>query len=233
MLHTYDHPKTGGQRYQLWDFASPAPRQVPSAETPLDSTAGKLFPLQPDRWLQVSPVNGLRSQRYELRDGRWQMVGEAFGEPDSIATVSGDGKTMIQFSGTKAGEMKLHGWDVSGNPALKWSIPFAAKPDLSPGLRMWSSEPGSSFAVLHPGSTACELMLYRNTGAKPELTGTIPIKTSVGLYQAAISPDGRTIAHLRDTYYNDIVVEDISTDKARELIRTGEQSGLGTGLLVC
>ncbi len=226
LMHTFDPPKVGRYRYQLWDFAATAPRQRPGPESPLDANVGTLFPLAAELWLQAA-VNGSRSQRYEIRDNRWQMLGEAFREPAYHGIVSGDGKWLIQLSGTKPGEMKLHGWDVSGDPVKKWSVPLAAKAEGSNYPLMFSSGPGTSLAVFPGGGAGAELALYRNTGAKPEQTGTIPIKTGAGLYRAALSPDGRTLAHLKDTHISDIVFENISSGKAKELNRTGEQSGLG------
>ena len=229
MLRTYDLLKeTNLTRHQLWDFAAAAPRQVPGPESPLDANGGMLFPLQAERWLQIPMVHGNQPQRYEVRDNRWQPLGEPFGEPDTLGTVSGDGKWMIQLSGTKPGEMKLHGWDVSGDPVKKWSVPVAAKAEWVHGWWiLTSSWQGTSFAVTLAVGADRELALYRNTGAKAELTGTIPIKPGAGQYRAAISPDGRTLAHLRDNSWGDIVLEDISSGKAKELNRTGEQSGLG------
>ncbi len=230
MLRTYDLLKeTNLTRHQLWDFAATAPRQIPGPDATLDTIGGRLFPLQAERWLQIPPGDGGQPHRYEVRDNRWQTVGEPFGEPEvTIGTVSGDGKWMIQLSGTKPGEMKLHGWDVSGDPVKKWSVPVAAKAEWVHGWWiLTSSWQGTSFAVTLAVGADRELTLYRNTGAKAELTGTIPIKPGAGQYRAAISPDGRTLAHLRDNSWGDIVLEDISSGKAKELNRTGEQSGLG------
>jgi WD40 repeat protein len=223
MSATFDPPKEGTARFQLWDFAGPLPRQEPGPDAPLDLRSGTLFPLAGDRWLQIPPHESLPS-RFEVRDQRWQSVGEPFGRIGHGA-VSGDGKWMMQLSGANLGELKLDGWDVSGEPVQKWSLPFPMKGNAG-NWRMDSSWQGTSFAVFH-GDEGGELALFRNTGAKPEQTGTIPIKTPGGGYRAALSPDGRTLAHLRDTFNGDIVLEDISTGKPREILRSGEQSGLG------
>jgi WD40 repeat protein len=182
-----------------------------------------MFPLQGERWLNVPRFDGGPATRYEIHDKGWHTVGEPYGEAGTGA-VSGDGRWLIQLCGQKAAEKKMHGWDVSGEPLKKWSLPFSTEGDhrVTQIVTSWD---GSSFAVFH-GKGNGELALFRNTGAKPEQTGTIPIKTPQ-LYRAALSPDGRTLAHLRDTFINDIVIEDLSTGKAKEINRTGEQSGLG------
>lgn len=219
MLQPIEPPKMGHQRYQLWDWAA-TPRQLPSIESPLDAKAGRIFPIRLNRWIQVPAIHGDRPIRYEIRDNRWQAFGELFGEPDTSGTVSPDGKWMIQFSGFRPGEMKLHGWDVSGEPALKWSIPCTTKIQRgNQSATVTSSDNGSVFAVFNN-----ELLLYRNIGFKPDLTDTIPIKNQPGQYRLAISPDGRSLAHLPEKH--DIIeIADISNGKARPLATANKADG--------
>ena len=221
MLHTYDTPKPNfSTRSQLWDFSASAPRPYPAADVVLDSPAsGPNFPLASERWLNVGRLTYVVGHHtYSIRDRAWQSVAEPFGM-NSLSIVSPDGSWLFSLTGGKPGEYAIEGWDVSQDPVKKWTIPFDSPYPLNPGYwKFLTSHDGSLFAVAH-GDQGGELTLFRHHGDRAEKFNAIPIKLSLGLSRAALSPDGGWLVHYSEANGGPVVIADIRTGKAQELAR--------------
>lgn len=224
MLHTFGQSKanSGGlMRFQLWDFGASTPRPTPKPDVWLDSNSfGRFVSLSNQRWLNLKVSSGSEGHEvYAVRDGNWQTVGQPFGRFSLLSTVSPDGSWLFALSGTKPGEYAIDGWDLRQQPTKKWTLPFDETKPLNSG-KIFSSHDGSLFAVAHGDGTGGELMLFRHHGDRAEKLGAIPFKIDVGLYRAALSPDGGMLVHKSEWAAGPVVIADIRTGQAQELART-------------
>ena len=232
MLPHYDSQPGKWYRNQLWDLTGKRPEPAPNAGSFLDPD-GTIHFAGANRWLQIPPQFQQRPRLYTLADGRWQSDGPEFGEPNTTGNVSEDGRLMVAYAGPNKTPDRLEGWDLSANPpAKKWSQSLKDHPVFEHwGYRqVWFSADGRWFATTAKADKAdgpWKLVVWRNTGAKPEVYTALPCTWQPHLYVAAFSPDGRYLAHTPEANHT-VSIMDLSGPKPREARRIeGNLSGLG------
>ena len=220
LLPRYDVQPGKWNRYQYWDLAGTKPAPLAVIDP---SNHGPMFALGQDRFVQLAPMYNQIAQRHQFKNQSFEPLGEPFGSPNAFGNVSPDGRTMIVYA--PADEPKqLEGWDVSSDtPKQLWTQPPKDQTLLggSAGCKVWFSADNRWFATQAKGEKDGQfwkLVLWRNTGAKPEVHATLPIEWQVLLYRAAFSADGRYLAHT-PARPEEIVLLDLSGKEPREVAR--------------
>ncbi len=228
MVPRFDRQEGKWNRFQLYDFASPSPQP----QAMLDSvSSGPVLPISQNCFVQIAPQHSQISQLYRQKDSGFKPIGEPFGSPNTLGNVSPDGRTMVVYS-PRENPKQLEAWDLTGDaPKQKWSITAKDQQLLGGvyGCKVWYSADDRWFATQAKGEKeggTWKLVLWRNTGAKPEVHATIPIAWHVGHYRAAFSPDGRYLAHMPDDP-NVIVILDLNSKQPREVARYTDGIKLG------
>jgi serine/threonine protein kinase/WD40 repeat protein len=214
-------------RYQIWDLNGTLPAPGAFLDTPVE---GPVHPLGQDRFVQIAQPYGQISRQYRWKNSQFELNGK-FGSPSTLGNVSPDGRTMVVYSPTD-NPKQLEGWDLSTDtPKQKWMLAPKDQVLLGGygGCKVWFSADNRWFATQAKGDKdggPWKVVLWRNTGAKPEIYATLPIECSFGQYHAAISPDGRYLAHTPKG--NEIVLFDLTGKEPREIAQFGDYAKLGS-----
>ena len=214
MLPRFDQQAGKYTRHQLWDFAGSKPTPLAFLDSEVH---GPIHTLGQDRWVQIAFAHGQVSRLYRQKDAGFEQIGEPFGNPNTFGNVSPDGRTLVVRT-----QDKLEGWDLATDaPKRKWTIPNTNGLSSQGGGRVRFSADNRWIATQTKGEKddgPWKLVLWRNTGAKPEVHATLLIPCGVGQYRAALSPDGRYLAHTPDAGH-EIVLLDLTGKAPREIAK--------------
>ena len=215
MLPRFDQQAGKYTRHQLWDFAGSKPTPLAFLDSEVH---GPIHTLGQDRWVQIAPANGQVSRLYRQKSAGFEQIGEPFGNPNTLGNVSPDGRTLVVYSPTDK-PTQLEGWDLTTDtPKRKWSVTIKDSLVVAGGWQVWFSADNRWFATQAKGEKddgPWKLVLWRNTGAKPEVYATLPIAIRSQDYYAALSPDGRYLAHTPNG--NVVVLLDLTGKEPREV----------------
>ncbi|QEL17588.1 protein kinase domain-containing protein [Limnoglobus roseus] len=209
----------------LWDLAAARPAAVAR--------------FVPQGWAVVRPLSG---ERCVLLASDVQAVGQAYrragttfepsGDPLPAGAapggVSPDGRTAVVFANAdKPADTRLEGWDLStAAPRQLWSLPAA---DARWFKAVTFSADGRWFTTQVKGEKddgPWTLAVWRNTGTRPERAFALPVAVGGGAHRAALSPDGRYLAHT-PTHVGDVVLIDLSGPRPREVGTYSDKGRMG------
>lgn len=165
---------------------------------------------------------------FDLTETGWGTVPESFGQ-FVACRVSPDGSFLVGLSGAAATALSLEGWDLTARPpARKWAVgprdTGVRNIDYPAALRISADNRWFTTPEAGEKEGTWKLTLWRNTGPKPEVYGSIECKPLIQLYRAALSPDGRYLAHTPDAA-STIVLVDLTGKEPREV---AQYKGIGS-----
>ena len=165
---------------------------------------------------------------FDLTETGWGTVPESFGQ-FVACRVSPDGSFLVGLSGAAATALSLEGWDLTARPpARKWAVgprdTGVRNIDYPAALRISADNRWFTTPEAGEKEGTWKLTLWRNTGPKPEVYGSIECKPLIQLYRAALSPDGRYLAHTPDAASTIVLVDLTGKERHRpDQLSAGEQ----------
>ncbi len=211
-------PDQGGAQYRLWDLDGPVPEDLGSIVTP---NWAPLLKAAGSRFIELSynPGFPVRLRGDETTD--FEVASTEIGEY-VMGNTSPDGRRLVLVAPAGSPE-RLEGWNLDREvPEHDWTIvPDDPMPKDGGGVWMvWFSGDGGRFATLaigdEPGTS--KLVIRESRSNPPAVLATVPFRTPIWWYRAALSADGKLLAHTPDQA-DEIVLVDLSGSSPKELKR--------------
>lgn len=210
-----------------------APKPQPRGDFPLTANTSVL-PIGGDRWVPLQLWGDQFFRVARAKGGQFRTVAEPPRPGNGRGAATPDGSTLVIATPTDGtATPHLEGWDVSqAVPKQKWTLaPKGHTLVASEGSRVWLSANGQWFATnteADKGAASWKLILWRNAGPKPEAYATLPVTERGHLYHAALSPDGRYLAHT-PTRAGEVVLLDLTGKEPREVAKYEGAGKVGAG----
>lgn len=216
-------PGPGGEQYRLWDLNASVPVEVGKIDLPV---AAPIRKAAGDRFVALSSYPGYPIRLFGNDSTGFKADDRVRIGDDRLGNTSPDGRRLVLVAPAGAPE-RLEGWNLDRDlPEQAWSIEPSDKL-LQSGERIWSvwfDDDGGRFATLAAGDEpgTSKLVLWNGEANPPEVIATLPIRSQIVWYRAALSNDGRRLAHTPDAP-DEVVIVDLSGESPQELTRVRDE----------